>query len=56
MGSQKKVYSPHFGHMTKMATTPLYGKKLLRIFISQTKETVTLGFVMQHWGHGPNKV
>ena len=24
-----KIYTKHFGHMTKMAATPIYGKKTL---------------------------
>ena len=26
-----KIYTKFFGHMTKMADTPIYGKKLLKI-------------------------
>ena len=32
-----KIYTNCYGHMTKMATTPIYGKNSLNIFISGTK-------------------
>ena len=41
--------------MTKMATTPIYGKNPLKIFPG-TKGPMTLGLGMQYWGLGPNKV
>ena len=44
------------GHMTKMAATPICGKNTLKIFFSGTKELMTLGLGMQHWGLGPNRV
>ena len=44
----------HLGHMTKMATMPIYGKNPLKIF--GTKEPLALGLGMQHWVHGPNEV
>ena len=31
-----KIYAKYFGHMTKMANTPIYGKKHLKIFFSRT--------------------
>ena len=37
-----KIYTKHFGHMTKMAATPIYGKNLLKIFFSRTSRPVTL--------------
>ena len=42
------------GHMTKVATTPLYGKNPLKIF-SAIKGPMTLGLGVQHPGLGPNK-
>ena len=27
-----KIYAKYFGHMTKVAATPIYGKKHLKIF------------------------
>ena len=35
------------GHMTKMATMPIYGKKPLKIFFSRTKSQMTLKFDTQ---------
>ena len=43
-------------HMTKVAVMPIYGKNPLKVFFSGTKDPVTLGLGMQHWGLGPNKV
>ena len=37
-----KIYAKYFGHMTKMATTPIYGKKHLKIFFSRTRRLMTL--------------
>ena len=37
-----KIYTKYFGHMTKMAATPIYGKKPLKIFFSRTRRLVTL--------------
>ena len=37
-----KLYTKYVGHMTKMATTPIYGKNLLKIFFSRTRRPVTL--------------
>ena len=44
-----------YGHMTKMAATPIKGKKPLKIF-SGTKRPMALGLCMQHSGCGPYKV
>ena len=41
-----KIYSKYFGHMTKMTTTPIYGKNPLKIFISRTRRPMTLGLGM----------
>ena len=41
-----KIYTKHFGHMTKMAATPIYGKNLLKIFFSRTRRPMTLGLGM----------
>ena len=56
MGWGTKVCFGGLGHMTKMAATPIYGKKPLKIFFSETKGPMTLGLGIQHWGLGPNKV
>ena len=31
-----KMYAKYFGHMTKMAAMPIYGKNHLKIFFSRT--------------------
>ena len=41
-----KIYSNYLGHMTKMATTPIYGKNHLKIFFSRTSRPMTLGLGM----------
>ena len=39
-----KIYTNCTGHMTKMATTPIYGKKKpLNVFFSGTKRPMALG-------------
>ena len=37
-----KLYTKYVGHMTKMATMPIYGKNLVKIFFSRTRRPVTL--------------
>ena len=37
-----KIYTNCYGHMTKMATTPIYGKNSLDIFFSGTKRSLAL--------------
>ena len=41
-----KINTNHFGHMTKMATMPKYGKNPLNIFFSGTKRPMALGLGM----------
>ena len=41
-----KIYTNCTGHMTKMATMPIYGKNPLNIFFSGTKRPMTLGLGM----------
>ena len=41
-----KIYTTCTGHMTKMATTPIYGKKPLNVFCSGTKRPMALGLGM----------
>ena len=43
-----KICANCYGHMTKMAPTPVYGKIYLNIF-SGTKTAMALGLTMQHW-------
>ena len=38
-----KICTNCTGHMTKMATTPIYGKNPLNIFLSATKRPMALG-------------
>ena len=37
-----KIYTKYFGHMSKMAATPIYGKNLLKIYFSRTRRPVSL--------------
>ena len=32
-----KIYTKYFGHMTKMAAMPIYGKNPLKVFFSRTR-------------------
>ena len=41
-----KIYTECTGHITKMATTPIYGKNLLNVFFSGTKRPMALGLGM----------
>ena len=41
-----KIYTICSGHMTKMATMPIYGKNPLNIFFSGTKMPIALGLGM----------
>ena len=41
-----KICTNCYGHMTKMATTPIYGKNYLDIFFSGTKTPMALGLTM----------
>ena len=41
-----KIYTKCTGHMTKMATTPIYGKNPLNVFFSGTKRPMALGLGM----------
>ena len=43
-----KIYANCSGHMTKMASTPIYTKNPLNIFFSGTKRPMALGNGMQH--------
>ena len=51
-----KIYTNCYGHMTKMATTPIYGKNSLKIFSYGTKRPLALVLGMKHWGCGPDQV
>ena len=41
-----KIYTNCTGHMTKMATMPIYGKNPLNILFSRTKKANALGLGM----------
>ena len=41
-----KIYTNCTGHMTKMATMPIYGKNPLNILFSGTKRPMALGLGM----------
>ena len=51
-----KIYTKCTGHMTKMATTPIYGKNSLNVFFSGTKRPMALGLGMKHLGCGPYQI
>ena len=53
-----KIYANCFGHMTKMAITPIrvYGKNPLKIFFSRTRRLMTLELGIKHWGCGPHQL
>ena len=50
-----KIYTNCIGHMTKMATMPIYGKNPLKIF-SGTKRPMDLGLGMEHLGCRPSPI
>ena len=50
-----KIYAKYFGHMTKMAATPIYGKNHLKIFFSRTRRPMTLDLVCSICDVGPTK-
>ena len=43
-----KIYTHCYGHITKMATKPIYGQNYLNIFFSGTKTPMALGLTMLH--------
>ena len=51
-----KIYTNCTGHMTKMATTPIYGKNPKNVLFSGTKRPMALGLGMKHWGCGPDQI
>ena len=50
-----KIYTKYYGHMTKMAATPIYGKNPLKIFFSRTSRPVTWDLVCSIGDVGPTK-
>ena len=51
-----KTYTNCYGHMTNMATMPIYGKNSLNLFFSGTKRTLALRLGMEDWGCVPYQV
>ena len=45
-----------YGHMTNMATMPIYGKNSLNLFFPGTKRPLALGLGMKDRGCGPYQV
>ena len=41
-----KIYTKYFALISKMATTPIYGKNPLEVFFSRTRRPMTLGLGM----------
>ena len=41
-----KIFTNYTGHMTKMATTPIYGKNPVNVFFSGTKRPMAMGLGM----------
>ena len=50
-----KIYTNCYGHMTRMATMPIYGKNTLNIFFSGTKRPLALGLVCSIGDVGPTR-
>ena len=50
-----KIHTKHFGHMTKMTATPIYGKNPLKIFFSRTRSPMTWNLVCSIWVFWPTK-
>ena len=51
-----KTYTNCYGHMTNMATMPIYGKNSLNLFFYGTKRPLALELGMWDWGCGPYQV
>ena len=45
-----KVFSKDLGHMTKLATMPIYGNNLFKNLLLQNQEPMTLELGILHWG------
>ena len=50
-----KIYTNFSGHMTKMATAPIYGKNSLNIFFSGSKGPMALDLVCGIGDVGPTR-
>ena len=51
-----KTYTNCYGHMTNMATMPIYGKNSLNLFFSGTERPLALGLGMWDWDVGPTRL
>ena len=51
-----KTYTNCYGHMTNMATMPIYGKNFLNLFFSETKNQLALGLVCRIGDVGPTRL
>ena len=49
-----KTYTNCYGHMTNMATMPIFGKNSLNLFFSRTKRPLALELGM--WDVGPTRL
>ena len=47
-----KIYTKYFGHMTKMAATPIYGKNLLKSSSPEPEDQLPLDLVCSIMGCG----
>ena len=50
------THTNSYGHMTNMATMPIYGKNSLNLFFPGTKRPLALGLGMKDRGCGPYQV
>ena len=44
------MFINNLGHITKMATTPIYGKNHSKLFFSGTTGPISKKLGMKHWG------
>ena len=51
-----KTYTNCYGHMTNMATMPIYGKNSLNLFFSGTKRSLALKLGIYDRGKGPTRL
>ena len=51
-----KIYTKYFGHMTKMATTPIYGKPTFKSLLLKNQKANDLGTWYVAFGMGAYQV
>ena len=51
-----KIYTNCYGHVTNMASMPIYSKNSLNLLFSKTKRPLALGLGMYDPGCGPYQV